>query len=176
MAIEDDWVKLPTKCESCRLFVTEFEAKFGETGRSHEVIRTQKGIVGKYATSEIRLIETLENICDRMLDYRMHKEFDDVRRFAKGTSRTMRTLSDLQKKGVKVDLGMPDELWDAPSAEITRLKLDCESIVDAYEEDLEVWFANEQQTPLIDYLCAQRVLTKDDSSACLTVDNSRIEL
>lgn len=34
----------------------------------------------------------------------------------------MQTLKDLKKRGVKVELGIPDDLWDAPSAEITNLK------------------------------------------------------
>lgn len=33
-------------------------------------------------------------------------------------------------KGVKVDLGIPFELWDKPPAEITHLKTQCESLLE----------------------------------------------
>lgn len=39
-----------------------------------------------------------------------------------GTSQTMTTLKNLVHKGVKVDLGMPFELWDEPSVEVTDMK------------------------------------------------------
>ena len=35
---------------------------------------------------------------------------------------TFRTLKGLKKRGVKVDLGFPDQMWDSPDAEVTRLK------------------------------------------------------
>lgn len=39
-----------------------------------------------------------------------------------GSSQTMTTLKNLVHKGVKVDLGMPYELWDEPSVEVTDMK------------------------------------------------------
>ena len=39
-----------------------------------------------------------------------------------GTSQTMATLKNLVHKGVKVDLGMPFELWDEPSVEVSDMK------------------------------------------------------
>lgn len=39
-----------------------------------------------------------------------------------GASQTMSTLKNLVQKGVKVDLGMPLELWDEPSVEVTHMK------------------------------------------------------
>ena len=43
-------------------------------------------------------------------------------RFAKGTSETRKTIEDLRNKGVKVDLGIPDTLWNEPSAPVQALK------------------------------------------------------
>jgi len=37
-------------------------------------------------------------------------------------STTFKTLNGLKKRGVKVDLGFPDQMWDTPDAEVTRLK------------------------------------------------------
>jgi hypothetical protein len=122
--------------------------------------------VSKYADSELRLIETLDGLCDRMLDYQMHKEFTDSRRFAKGQSRTMRTLHGLKLKGVKVELGIPHELWDSPSAEVSRLKLDCETILERHEDDIERWYSDPsvRRQPLQEFLCRQHFLRNADSS------------
>lgn len=41
---------------------------------------------------------------------------------AQGTSQTMNTLKNLVNKGVKVELGIPYELWDEPSVEVAEMK------------------------------------------------------
>lgn len=64
-----------------------------------------------YKKSELRLLESLENVCDRILEYNIHKERKDSTRFAKGMSQTFKTLHGLVDKGVKVELGIPYELW-----------------------------------------------------------------
>ena len=121
----------------------------------------------EYVASQLRLIESTENVCDRVLEYNMHKERKDSTRFAKGMSQTFETLHGLVDRGVKVELGIPEELWDKPSAEITELKNRCESLLERHENDIEDWYFKDQATgPLIDYLCRDRVLSKKDS-ACL---------
>ena len=66
----------------------------------------------------------MEDICNVMLEYNMHKEregmlkmwnflkqnFIGSLRFAKGKSQTMQTLEGLKERGVQVDLGIPDEV------------------------------------------------------------------
>lgn len=47
-------------------------------------------------------------------------------------------------KGVKVDLGIPYELWDKPSVEITTLKTQCENLLENHEADIENWYYNHQ--------------------------------
>ena len=37
-------------------------------------------------------------------------------------SSTFQALRGLKDRGVKVELGFPDEMWDSPDAEVTRLK------------------------------------------------------
>ena len=79
----------------------------------------------KYVKSELRLIETLDGICDRILAYNIHKvlgktcpqlgwnsfssfqERKDSTRFAKGQSETFSTLEGLVAKGVKVSPNFP---------------------------------------------------------------------
>lgn len=121
----------------------------------------------EYVKSETRLIESLEGVCDRILEYNIHKERKDSTRFAKGMSETFQTLHGLVDKGVKVELGIPLELWDKPSAEVTQLKTQCETLLERYEPDIEDWYFQYQEGgPLIDYLCRDRVLSKKDSE-CL---------
>lgn len=121
-----------------------------------------------YKKSELRLIESLEQICDRVLQYNLHKERKGSTRFAKGMSQTFKTLHGLVNKGVKVDLGMPYELWDTPPAEVSRLKTQCETLVEQYEGDIEDWYYNaeEKGVPLIKYLC-EDIILQDEDSSCL---------
>lgn len=66
-----------------------------------------------------------------------------------------------------MDLGIPYELWDKPSAEITQLKTQCEEMLEQYESDIEDWYEERQgEVTLQEYLCKNVVLRHDDSS-CL---------
>lgn len=44
---------------------------------------------------ELRLVESLEGLCERILKYNIHKERSDSTRFAKGMSQTFQTLHGL---------------------------------------------------------------------------------
>jgi hypothetical protein len=89
-------------------------------------------------------------------------------------SETFQTLHGLVDKGVKVELGIPFELWDKPSAEVTQLKTQCETLLERYEPDIESWyFENQEQGPLIDYLCRDRVLSKKDSDCLYEIETPK---
>lgn len=123
----------------------------------------------EYRRSEVRFIESLENVCERILEYNIHKERKDSTRFAKGMSQTFQTLHGLVDKGVKVELGIPYELWDKPSAEVTQLKTQCETLLEEYEGVIEDWYFNHidnPEKPLIKFLCEDKVVSKADSK-CL---------
>ncbi|GAB6020426.1 hypothetical protein CHUAL_003121 [Chamberlinius hualienensis] len=175
-AQEEHGVYYPTECEVCKYTAVEIITRLEETGKSHEVIHSGYNVLDgkkqrkKYKLSETRLIESLEGVCDRLLDYNIHKERTDSTRFARGMSQTFRTLHGLVAKGVKVDLGMPEELWDKPSAEVTMLKTKCESLIEQYEDDIEDWYFNHQDIPLDYYLCSQKALKKGDDD-CLVEGN-----
>lgn len=47
-------------------------------------------------SSETRLIETLENVCERFLQYNVHAERPGSLRYARGRSQTMETLWNLR--------------------------------------------------------------------------------
>lgn len=113
----------------CKILATELEERLEETGKTHDVIETGYALDDvkpkkkkEYKKSELRLVESLDGVCDRILQYNIHKERTDSTRFAKGMSQTFQALHGLVDKGVKVELGIPYELWDKPSAEITNMK------------------------------------------------------
>jgi len=165
-------VKYASDCEVCKIFSIEINALLDKTSKKHEVVETgyshtQEKKKTKYVKSELRLIETLDSVCEQVLKYNIHKERKDSTRFAKGQSETFSALEGLVAKGVKVDIGIPHELWDKPSAEVTQLKSQCEHLLEKHEEDIEDWYFNHQEdTPLEDYLCRQRALKSQDAK-CL---------
>ncbi|CAG9813310.1 unnamed protein product [Phaedon cochleariae] len=171
---EDEGVKYANKCEVCKILATELEGRLKETGKTSEVIETGYAVDDvkpkkkkEYKKSELRLVESLEGVCDRILEYNIHKEREDSTRFAKGMSQTFKTLHGLVDKGVKVELGIPLELWDKPSAEITNMKTQCESLLEENEGDIEDWYFNYQgKDSLKKYLCEDRAL-KNQNSKCL---------
>lgn len=170
---EDEGVKYANKCEVCKVLAVELQARLTETGKSHDVIETGYAVDDvkpkkkkEYHKSELRLIESLEGVCDRILEYNIHKEREDSTRFAKGMSQTFQTLHGLVDKGVKVELGIPYELWDKPSVEVTNMKTQCETVLEQNEADIEDWYWHHQEVPLKMYLCKDRFLKGDDTE-CL---------
>lgn len=171
---EDEGVKYANECEVCKILANELESRLQETGRTHDVIETGYAVDDvkpkkktDYKKSELRLVESLEGVCERILQYNIHKEREDSTRFDKGMSQTFQTLHGLVDKGVKVELGIPYELWDKPSVEITNMKTQCESLLERYEDSIESWYFKHQgKKSLKDYLCADRALSGKDKQ-CL---------
>ncbi|XP_074648004.1 protein canopy 4-like [Tubulanus polymorphus] len=168
---DDNWVKPPSKCEVCKYLVTELQDRLRETGKYKQTIETGYNLdMNKkkidYRTSELRLAEALvdPHICDRILQYNVHKEKEGSLRFAKGQSETMRTLHGLVNKGVKVDLGIPHDLWDSPSAEVTEMQKHCYTMVGDYEDEIEEWYFHHQDEDLADWLCAKRILKQTNAN------------
>lgn len=131
----------------CKTLATELEQRLEETGKTSEVIETGYAVDDvkpkkkkEYRKSELRLVESLDGVCDRILEYNIHKERQDSTRFAKGMSQTFQTLHGLVDKGVKVELGIPYELWDKPSAEITNMKTQVDLSRLHYYESLKNFF------------------------------------
>ena len=70
---------------------------------------------------------------------------------------------------MKVDIGIPHELWHKPSAEVTQLKTQCETLLEEHEEYIERWYFDHQDKhSLEDYLCRDRALKSKDRE-CLNV-------
>ncbi|XP_034532845.1 protein canopy 4 [Notolabrus celidotus] len=157
--------RLPNKCEVCKFLTVELQDALEKSGRSKEVLEMGQVLDSgkrrrkiKYNTSETRLTEAIDNICERILQYNVHAERPGSLRYAKGTSQTMSTLKNLVQKGVKVDLGMPFELWDEPSVEVSDMKKQCETMLEEYEEVVEDWYFNHQDQRLENFLCQEHVL------------------
>ncbi|CAI6342654.1 unnamed protein product [Macrosiphum euphorbiae] len=167
----EDGVKYANKCEVCKILAEELEGRLLETGKTSEYLEIGYSIdlpkkKKEYKKSELRLVESLDGLCERILKYNIHKERTDSTRFAKGMSQTFQTLHGLVNKGVKVELGIPYELWDKPSVEITNMKTQCEDLLETYESDIEQWYFNDQAESLRSYLCKDRAL-KDSDQTCL---------
>merc|ERR1719410_204504 len=173
-------VKYANDCEVCKIVTSEFLSLLDESKGKHEVLETgysveKKKKKTKYAKSELRLIETRDSVCEKLLEYNIHKERKDVTRFARGTSETFQALDNLVAKGVKVDIGIPNELWHKPSAEIIDLKTKCEDLLERHEEDIEDWYFKQQEsTSLENYLCTERALNGKDQ-ACLNIKGDTVK-
>ncbi|ESO10634.1 hypothetical protein HELRODRAFT_72124, partial [Helobdella robusta] len=160
----------------CKFFATELKSRLDESARSKEIIETGHGLDRKkkfkYLTSELRLTEALHepHICEKILEYNVHAEREGSLRYAKGMSETMQTLHGLVNKGVKVELGIPYELWDKPSAEVSKMHRACFTFAEEYEERIEEWYYNYQvDKNLLKYLCSDHYLKDKDQSMCLSV-------
>ncbi|XP_036404733.1 protein canopy 4 [Megalops cyprinoides] len=172
-ALAEQDERLPNKCEVCKFLTVELQAALEKSGRSKEVLEVGEVLdTGKrrrkikYNTSETRLTEALDNICEGILQYSVHAERPGSLRYAKGTSQTMETLKNLVNKGVKVELGLPYELWDEPSVEVADMKKQCETMLEEYEEVVEDWYFHNQEERLEQYLCEMHVL-KASEQGCL---------
>ncbi|KAM9837020.1 protein canopy 4 [Aulostomus maculatus] len=167
LAEEDQ--RLPNKCEVCKFLSVELQEALAKTGRSREVLEVGEVLdTGKrrrkikYNTSETRLTEAVDNLCERILQYNVHAERPGSLRYAKGSSQTMTTLKNLVNKGVKVDLGLPLELWDEPSVEVSDMKKQCETMLEQYEEIVEDWYFHHQDDRLENFLCQNHVLNASE--------------
>lgn len=88
---------------------------------------------------------------------------------------TFQALHGLVNKGVKVELGIPLELWDKPPVEVTQMKAQCETLLGDYEDLIEDWYFKRQgEIPLKTYLCAEKVLPKNDQQ-CLSEILPKVE-
>ncbi|XP_036072436.1 protein canopy homolog 3 [Oryzias melastigma] len=170
---DDEWVHLPNKCEVCKFVSIEMKSAFQETGKTKEIIDSKYNFIDgkgappiKYVKSDLRFIEVVENVCQRLLEYNLHKERSGSNRFAKGMSETFSTLHGLVNKGVKVVMDIPYELWNETSAEVADLKKQCDVLIEQYEEVIEDWYKGSQEEDLTTLLCEKHVL-KGQDQACL---------
>ncbi|CAL8139908.1 unnamed protein product [Orchesella dallaii] len=180
---ENYGVKYASKCEVCKIVTSEVEHQLNSKFNSPEVLEIGYNYLqdsnkhkkkAVYEKSLIRLQEALESTCGAMLEYNIHKERKDWTRFARGQSQTFKTLHGLRNKGVKVDLGMPNEMWDKPSAEITQLKSQCDTFIEEHEEAIENWYQEGNQKPLEKTLC-KSVLPKKEQG-CLKAFSDKLSV
>ncbi|KAJ1370922.1 hypothetical protein KIN20_032748 [Parelaphostrongylus tenuis] len=152
-------IEAPSKCESCVIFARDLQASANRI--SHR--------------SESSFIELMETFCASMLKYKVHKDRFGLSRFGTEETDTMKALNDLRNRGVEVNLGIPYEMWQRPSAEITILKQECERILALNEDFLEEWFLTESNDPLEVLLCRKRILRTGEDD-CLANDSPNHDL
>uniref|UniRef100_A0A3Q3WU93 Protein canopy homolog 3 n=1 Tax=Mola mola TaxID=94237 RepID=A0A3Q3WU93_MOLML len=163
----------PSPPTVCKFVSIEMKVAFDETGKTKEVIGRNYGFIDnkgappiKYVKSDLRFIEVIENVCQRLLEYNLHKERSGSNRFAKGMSETFSTLHGLVNKGVNVVMDIPYELWNETSAEVADLKKQCDVLIEQYEDVIEEWYKGSQEEDLTTYLCEKHVLKEQDKD-CL---------
>ncbi|EAX04115.1 trinucleotide repeat containing 5, isoform CRA_e, partial [Homo sapiens] len=64
-AEENDWVRLPSKCEVCKYVAVELKSAFEETGKTKEVIGTGYGILDQKA-SGVKYTKSISDPPDQM--------------------------------------------------------------------------------------------------------------
>ncbi|XP_078377444.1 protein canopy 4-like [Oculina patagonica] len=163
----------PTKCQVCRLLVTEFLEQMKKTDRREDVPRgysledlenPDKSI--HYEKSELRLLDVLDNLCERVKLYRARPgpEFP----YIKGAKSQLReVLDDLAEKSkVKLNYELPDEVVEDYTYEMGRLKFKCIHMLESHEDDITHWYFGDQKENLLDWLCVERILDEDEQD-CL---------
>ena len=96
---------MPTKCESCLIFANELDADVARIAPKMVwflCVFSNKDSLKPRDEAEAWLLDELEQLCDRMLHYRLHKEKPGLARFSKQMSGTAKTIKDLKKRGVEV--------------------------------------------------------------------------
>lgn len=170
-------VRDPTPCEVCRILAFELNEQLLKTDKKETIVigHALDGDSGKrfkkidFQVSETRLVEVLEQVCSDIEKYQIHAEHKrGVMRYRKHISETMATLNGLRLKGVKVELGIPEDLWNATSAETSKLKRQCDKLLEEAEESIEEWYMGKGEKPnILDYLCRERLLKDDSDKGCL---------
>ncbi|ULT85070.1 hypothetical protein L3Y34_013632 [Caenorhabditis briggsae] len=146
---ETDYGFMPTKCEICALVSMEFD---------HQSAKVHNRLTSEFA-------DLTEKICEGFNEFKIHKEKSGLERFSRAPSKTIEALKEMRNKGVKVELGMPYEMWDQPPAEIIALRQGCESILEDYEDLIEEWFLQKLHLKhLLNQLCSQNYIKRGDRS------------
>ncbi|KAK6466439.1 protein canopy 4 [Huso huso] len=152
--------RLPNKCEVCKYLTVELQSALEKSSQSKEVLELGQVLDSgarkrkiKYSTSRWRGLQCKQFLCAISLSLSLN-----VSVVSQGSSETMATLKNLVHKGVKVELGIPYELWDEPSVEVSDMKKQCETMLEQYEEVVEGWYLHHQDQRLESFLCEKHVL------------------
>lgn len=62
-----------------------------------------------------------------------------------------------------MELGIPDELWDAPNAEVGQMTRECYGIVEDHEDDIDEWYFSDVDLDPIEHLCRVKILDSKDT-------------
>lgn len=165
----------PTKCQVCRILVTELMVELNRTANNRDVLHLSSRLdedgdeYGKtidYSKSEIRLMDSIEKVCGNTAKYKSIAGPD----FPYLTGVKSMFQSELEnmmgKSGLKMKLDAPQDIVDDPTMEIRRLRSYCNQMIETNEEDIEEWYMKHSGENPLDYICAERVLKGKDTD-CL---------
>ncbi|OQV20383.1 hypothetical protein BV898_05670 [Hypsibius exemplaris] len=109
-----------------------------------------------YSRSELRLIEVLDSVCDKVADYHVHSK-EGMQRYAK-----QERIAVL--KWISECLG--ELVEKQPNKEIMALKRRCEALAEEYEDDLSRMVLSTTRATIAGYFCRKNILKGEDQS-CL---------
>uniref|UniRef100_A0A7E4VC65 DUF3456 domain-containing protein n=1 Tax=Panagrellus redivivus TaxID=6233 RepID=A0A7E4VC65_PANRE len=82
----------------------------------------------------------VDDFCRGLLALRVHHGVIGPARFSPEMSEIMKFAKRMRDQGTEVNIGLSEDLWDAPSVEISRLQSDCDAILEEHEEEIETWY------------------------------------
>ncbi|KAK2570471.1 Protein canopy 4 [Acropora cervicornis] len=115
-----------------------------------------------YERSELRLMDVLDSLCQRMKLYQARAGPDFP--YIKGAKSQLREVMDdlTQRSKVKLNYELPDEVVEDYTYEMGRLKFKCIHLLEQHEEDLTQWYFSDQNENLMSWLCVERVLDENE--------------
>lgn len=172
LAFNRDSVNRPTKCQVCRVLTQEITLVLEKTKNKKLKIKYSNQLDGNkkndlsYKTSDLRILEVLEDVCNNVEFYRAiaGPEFPYLRNV-----RSMyRHQLDVAMKEGKVPLKFDAAPFSAddPTSEIKRMHFECIQMVEEYEEEIVDWFKKSQHIEALQYICNEHVLNKKNN-VCL---------
>ncbi|EDO37294.1 predicted protein [Nematostella vectensis] len=168
----------PTKCQVCRLMVSELLERLKITNYKETLNKGYGLDLGEdprlqihYHTSELRLADVLDDLCDRVKLYRARAgpAFPYIKGAKSHLREAMDDLAARSKVGLKFHV--PDDVIEDYTYEVVRMKFQCVHMLELFEEVIEEWYFEHQDQDLMTWLCRERVL-KIDEQGCLNASTA----
>ncbi|XP_028408781.1 protein canopy homolog 4-like [Dendronephthya gigantea] len=170
---KEDTKKLPTKCQVCRLMVTEIQRKLKIFGKVKTVTSKGRPV---YYKDDMVIWHVFDELCAEMKKYNIDKKTPF--RYRRGVKSFLRRQAD------EMTAHAPNVQWvwnvdaadiDDPTGEIKRLEKQCYNMLVKYQDDIRRWFYASQESNPLKWLCANKVLSRRSSQGCLWIKDKYIE-
>ncbi|XP_065666443.1 protein canopy 4 isoform X2 [Hydra vulgaris] len=168
----------PTKCQVCRVLSEELLIEVQRSSSNNQELwltnrldgedndDEKKGKKISYKTSELRLMDILDRVCNNVYDYRSIAGPDFP--YIKGVKSMFRQhLEDMMgQHKLSVKLDAPEELVEDPTYELRRMQYKCNQMIEEFEDDIYDWYLKNQSENPLEFICADKVLTSKEQD-CL---------